>query len=159
VSPVHAGIFICEPDRQIFDDLKQIIISQEQHDHSSQQAWDPAIGWGTPIGDWYNVNYNVGGSDWSLNSGHADQGLLYYYFRYVLRDVAIVYKDRVLEWSPGGGDGQVPKKKSVTEVFGKAESYGDNAGCFNAGCLHPGGGLPNVPPYNLFYHFTGKSKP
>mgnify|MGYP006082908591 CR=1 FL=1 len=142
-SSLGAGFVVAKPDANHFATMKKLITDQE-----ANGAWDPENGWGTPTNKWFNHNYRVGGEDWSFNGGHADQGFLYYFFRFVLHDLAIVYKDRVVEFS---GTATITTKK-LDDVFGtRFAPIPEKVGKLAT--------VSNTVPYNTFHHFTGKSKP
>jgi hypothetical protein len=64
--------------------------------------WD--TGWGhnfTAEGDRWDSVAKFG-TRWRFHAGHSDQGLLYYFSKYVKQDVnSIVIGDRIENWAPG----------------------------------------------------------
>lgn len=147
VGPAHGGFFVVRPDKEMFADMEALIMKQQKGEGDA--PWDTNFGWGDSLSEgWLNVHGKVGGNDWAFNGGHADQGFLYWYFRFVRKSITIALKDRVIEYS---GDSEVGSDLSSEEVFGVLNTPMNGVVRVD--------GLPNVPPYNTFYHFTGKGKP
>ena len=117
-------------------------------------------GWGhviTPPDYWRDVRgrYNT---NWTWYGVQADQGLLYYWAKYVKKSVSIVAREDVEQWDSDnweiGINGSLSLRPlengetDITTIVKKAfKSYGCPVTHF----------LP--APYNDFHHMTGQGKP
>ena len=106
---------------------------------------------------WKDVRGRVG-SNWTFYGAEADQGLLYYWAKYVKKSVSIITREDVEQWDSSNWETDtngtlvlVPRengKSDVTTIVRKAlQSYGCPITHF----------LP--APYNDFFHLTGRAKP
>ena len=97
-------------------------------------------------------------TNWTWYGVEADQGLLYYWTKYVKRSVSIITRDDVEQWSPDNWDvdssgslnlrPRQNNERDITTIVKKAfKSYGCPVTHF----------LP--APYNDFFHMTGRAKP
>jgi len=163
-EPCNAGAFILQPEEGDWERLQQVIADQRQAGKELPYPhFDWEIGWGhnfTAEGDrWDSVSkYGV---RWRFHAGHSDQGLLYYYLKYVKQDVSIVIGNRIENWIPGPS-GKPQKMKELPNVVdeksplpaepqyncGVKDSRQDEY--FYYLCF---------PIYRDFAHFMGKNKP
>ena len=81
---------------------------------------------------------------WDWHAAFADQGLLYYWTKYIKRDVSVIIGSAVQHWSDDGGEGVSLR---TIDSDNPLEKYS----CFPKGNL--------APPYRDFCHFTGRYKP
>jgi len=85
-EPSSGGMFILKPNVTDYDHIQRII--REKETRSMQLPyphWDESYGWGhviTPPDHWKTVRGRIG-KDWSWYGVMADQGLLYYWTKYV----------------------------------------------------------------------------
>lgn len=115
-------------------------------------------GWGhviTPPDYWKDVRGRIR-TNWTWYGVEADQGLLYYWAKYVKKSVSIITREDVEQWDSDnweiGINGSLvlrPRENGeITTIVKKAfKSYGCPVTHF----------LP--VPYNDFFHMTGRAKP
>ncbi|KAG7340332.1 hypothetical protein IV203_023875 [Nitzschia inconspicua] len=148
----NAGFFLVTPHKGDWSLLQQVIRQKEEK--ALTLPWphfNEAEGWGhviTPPDYWRPLN----GSKlhrWKWHAVFADQGLLYYWTKYVKMNVSIIIGDEIEHWSSTNG-----QKKVTLERIDKGGPL-DAFSCirqFHSTRMQP-------PPYRDFHHFTGTSKP
>lgn len=163
-EPCNAGMFIVAPEEGGWDRVQEAIAAQrEMAKNLPYPHFDWDIGWGhnfSAEGDqWKSIDkYGV---RWRFHAGHSDQGLLYYYLKYIKQDVSIVIGSRIENWIPG--------------QFGKPELSEELPNTVNELTPKPvepmyNCGVPDAlqdetfwhmcyPVYRDFAHFMGKNKP
>ena len=91
-SPLNGGFLVLTPSMAVFEDLRRLIASRAPLEPGDRPPldWDSDLGWGKKIGrqdrlDQYEKDGGkfATGSGWSFNAAWSDQGLLYYYFRFL----------------------------------------------------------------------------
>jgi hypothetical protein len=89
------------------------------------------------------------GTQWNWYGANADQGLIYYWMKYVKRSVSLIVKHEVEQWEING-DGVLQREDelhpNILDQFGCAKDLGPRRK------LGPS-------PYSDFVHLTGGSKP
>jgi hypothetical protein len=119
-------------------------------------------GWGghriQPPDHWSNRGYFENGTLWSFKGALGCQGVLYYWVKYVKKNVSIINDNNVETWTS-----EIYNRKN-----GRVEMYELLSGkqIFQDGCHAT---LPrynislrnslNIAPYKDFYHFTSNAKP
>ena len=122
-EPSHGGFFILQPSKPNYDAIQSIIDQREAQaiNLPPPQYWDPIVGWGHTISKddpWHGLPswkppsssssyppiYHATSTNWTFHGDFADQGLLYYYTKYYLQNVSILFLDHVEQWGNGGGD-------------------------------------------------------
>lgn len=153
-EPCNAGLFILEPKEGSWERVLQII--DEQHERGAKLPYphfDKRVGWGHDFvaeGDfWESVQKKD--ARWNYHASHSDQGLLYYWVKYVVMDVSIAIGNRLQNWVPGD-DGKHPKLAS--ETTDALEKYSPQPLAKQMGMEHL-----QHPPYRDFVHFMGGDKP
>ena len=128
-EPAHGGFFLLQPSMEYYHAIQSIITRRELQALyllSPPKHWDPIIGWGMhpiqiddawhglpswkppPSSSQYPSLYHATSTNWTFHGDFADQGLLYYYTKYYLRNVSIMFLDHIEQW----GDGPDPKGKT-----------------------------------------------
>ena len=120
----------------------------------------PIQGWGHVITQpdyWKNIKGRVG-SNWTWYGVEADQGLLYYWTKYVKKSVSIITRDDVEQWDSDDWDTDAngtlvlrQKQNAEDEVPTIAKKALKSYGCPVTWFL--------PVPYNDFFHMTGRAKP
>ena len=151
-EPCNAGLFMLQPSKGDFAMVQDIIVKKEKKAlNLSWPYWDPVEGWGHKIEDWdaWKSPDGITGTNWTWHASFADQGLLYYWTKYVKQSVSLIIKSKVENWG---------RSQDGTLVLEKAYPKGTLR---NYTCVRPvrGGGQNGYSPYRDFKHFTGKSKP
>ena len=117
-------------------------------------------GWGhiiTAPDYWKDVRGRVG-TNWTWYGVEADQGLLYYWTKYVKKSVSIITREDVEQWDSDNWETRKngslvlrprnTEDRGITSIVKKAfKNYGCPVTHF----------LPS--PYNDFHHMTGRAKP
>jgi hypothetical protein len=85
---------------------------------------------------------------WNWHAVFADQGLLYYWTKYIKKDVSIIIGDEVEHWTSGQKDDEV-----ILERIDR------NNPLHPYSCMKKTNNRMPPAPYRDFHHFTGNSKP
>ena len=130
-------------------------------------------GWGHSFSEekdyWEGIEKK--GNRWRFHAGHSDQGLLYYYVKYVRQDVSIVIGDKIQNWMPNENTG----KPQIVDEIRDLETSAPKPIAYMYGCGTPRFGDDELKwkaskeyqswrhmcyPINRdFVHFFGKEKP
>jgi hypothetical protein len=154
-EPCQAGVFMVEPQLGRWDEVQKIIERQREegmkleYPHFSYES-----GWGhnfREAGDhWEAVRKN--GTLWNFHASHSDQGLLYFYLKYVVKDVSLFIGDRIKNW--------VRDEETVLSI----KDLSPLPIAHQSNCGIPGKEDPKLifmcsPLYRDFAHFFGDLKP
>jgi len=158
-EPSAGGLFILKPNATDFDQIRRIIHEKEIRSFALPfPHWDQSYGWGhviTPPDYWKTLRGMVE-TNWSWFGANADQGLLYYWTKYVKKSVSIIIKADVQQWDSGNWD----VDRNGTLILRPRQDGDITTVVRNAlkeyGCPQTQR-LPS--PYNDFYHMTGGAKP
>jgi hypothetical protein len=118
------------------------------------------VGWGkviTPPDYWRPVN----GSKltlWNWHAVFADQGLLYFWAKYVKRNVSIIIGNEIEHWTTTTGSTN-EEAEDVTLQRIDRNSPLDIYSCVSTKSSYQKGRRQPPAPYRDFYHFTGNRKP
>lgn len=162
-EPCNAGMFILEPVEGSWEQLQQVIRDQRHaamdlpHPH-----FDWEVGWGhnfTAEGDFWE-SIDKSGDRWRFHAGHSDQGLLYFFLKYVKQDVSIVIGNRIQNWMSGGKSGKPQLVKEFPNLIDKY-AVEPNATQNNCGKQRIDEAYKHMclPVYRDFAHFMGNTKP
>lgn len=162
-EPANGGFFVAAPQQDSWPRLQAIM---ERQRIEGQRLPYPHFsfrrGWGHDheiIGDdWHSIKKN--GTRWKFHAGHSDQGLLYYFFKYIVQDTTIFVGSQ-MEHHTKGPDEDHPILRVQDTVDTLLEHIPfpalrlaickkQNQANWTFGCY---------PPYRDYHHFTGKSKP
>ena len=168
-APSHGGFFMLKPEIGAYEKIEKIIRKREQQALTMPYPhFDPKLGWGHVIASnphdhvrfFREKNNQV--QEWDWYGVFAEQGLLYYWTKYVQRHVSIVIGDEVENWGPVAADGD-PNGIRLERMMKK--NYLSKYACLPGGKEQPGSygfldnGFDREAPYVDFAHFTGQSKP
>ena len=150
----NAGFFMLKPSMKDWDLLQQHIRAKEEKALELPYPWwDINEGWGhviTPPDYWKPVNGSKL-TQWHFHASFADQGLLYYWTKYVKKNVSIIIGDNVEHWTSISADEQAQvtldriDRKSPLDTFSCNIRTDENR-------IRPA-------PYRDTVHFTGNQKP
>jgi len=165
-EPCNTGMFMVTPSKEAFADYIDIVRRQlEIAKTLPYPHFNLLAGWGhnfTEAGDRWKGVIRSRGKRWSFHAGHSDQGLMYYFTKYVRQDVTIALGDIVENWKPG------EKDKPILEstVTGMLSKYQGALLRYQYSCNKPKEGSPEpehhwrcTPPYDSTAHFMGIHKP
>jgi hypothetical protein len=89
------------------------------------------------------------GTEWDWYGSIADQGLLYYWLKYVKKSVSLIIKHEVEQWEVNG-EGVLEREDdlhpNILDQYGCAKDLGSRK-------------LLGPSPYSDFVHLTGRAKP
>ena len=167
----NAGFFMMTPSMDDWNLLQQAIERHEQQVLKMDYPyWDEDVGWGhtiTPPDYWRGMkDPTKKNHKWKWFSVHSDQGLLYYFAKYIKKDVSIIIGDEIETWSTGttrkhahsGGDSieQQQQQQQSVQLENIQSNLFDRFSCR----LGRGGNRNRLPPpYSDLHHFTGTNKP
>ena len=167
----NAGFFMVTPSMDDWNLLQQAIVRHEQQVLKMDYPyWDEDVGWGhriTPPDYWRGMkDPTTKNHKWKWFSVHSDQGLLYYFAKYIKKDVSIIIGDEIETWSTGttrkhastGDDStaQQQQQQQPVQLQNIQSNLFDRFSCK----LGRGGNRNRLPPpYSDLHHFTGTNKP
>jgi len=157
-EPSSGGLFILKPNASDYYQIQRII---QEHEMRSLELpyphWDPESGWGHVITKpdyWKNLRGQVR-SNWTWYGVQADQGLLYYWTKYVKKSVSIICRDDVQHWEPDYWDvdsnGTLFLRQTEVDVPKIVNKALKPYGCPKKSLL--------LAPYKDFFHLSGAGKP
>ena len=159
-EPANGGFFMLRPG--YLKEINDIIQWRERTGKTLPYPhFDPLVGWGQPLpmdDPW--VSKKQSGTNYTFLAAFADQGLLYYYTKYVRRSVSIVLRNGTVEnWASvdttlsNGTTLKSVQRQSVLHKPMEEAKQASNpltvAGKHNRYCT----------PMSSFVHFTGRGKP
>jgi lipopolysaccharide biosynthesis glycosyltransferase len=112
--------------------------------------------------NWRSVATKASG--WHFHASHSDQGLMFYWSKYLIQDVTIVISDTVENWKRGP-DGDPVRESEVKALF---SPYQEKPLVYQWSCEKPYDTRPRgedrndwrcFPPIDGFAHFMGNTKP
>lgn len=148
-EPANAGFFIVEPGESEYERIIVIIHKREVKAVGIQgHKFDVVNGWGHVITlkDPWKSRFETG-TNWTFHFAFSDQGLLYYYTKYVKQSVSIVYgKNQVENWGTSES-GRIHLEVTLDNPFDRLRKLRikDRMSCAKFMCD--------------FIHFTGGLKP
>lgn len=100
-EPANAGFFILSPKPGDYERVLEIIAHQKESAARLTNAakFDKTVGWGHEIEapDYWETTHTRG-TQWSFYCAPSDQGLLFYWTKYVQHDVSIMVKHSLKNW-------------------------------------------------------------
>eukprot|EP00557_Chaetoceros_sp_GSL56_P008527 CAMPEP_0176490462 /NCGR_PEP_ID=MMETSP0200_2-20121128/7883_1 /TAXON_ID=947934 /ORGANISM="Chaetoceros sp., Strain GSL56" /LENGTH=525 /DNA_ID=CAMNT_0017887769 /DNA_START=29 /DNA_END=1606 /DNA_ORIENTATION=- len=165
-EPCNTGIFMVEPSKEGFEQYEKAFRQQRERAKTLPYPYfDKDEGWGHNFhehGDsWQAVNKKS--SKWIFHASHSDQGLMYYWAKYLRQNVTIFISDLVQNWK--SGDNGQPIMES--EGRGILAPYQGKVLFQQWSCDDPQRADESerrnswrcVPFFEGFAHFVGKRKP
>lgn len=162
-EPASGGFFILKPNATDFELIQSLIIKYEMNALTLPYPhWDENRGWGQYItlpDYWRPVRRHFKSNTWNFHGSWADQGLLYYWTKYIKKSVSIVVGPEVEQWSPDNweeGKGEDDQLVLRTREDGSITTVVTDP-LRNYSCGMPRGFF--TEPYTEFFHMTGRNKP
>jgi lipopolysaccharide biosynthesis glycosyltransferase len=182
-EPAHGGLFLLAPREGDYERVQEIITRREAEAMELPDPhWDPIRGWGHVIskedawqgmrawtaadtaGNNSSSNHShfpfYTSTNWTFHGDFADQGLLYYWTKYVQKNVSIINLNHVEHWSSSSSSSAAALTVQVQD------NILSNATCLPPNMEYPGHyGSSTSPffhgqvPHRDFIHFTGSKKP
>jgi alpha-N-acetylglucosamine transferase len=160
-EPCNTGVFLMHPEPGAWEELQGVIAKHhEQARKLPYPHFDKQNGWGHnhfAAGDtWEGILRN--GKVWSFHAAHSDQGLWYYWGKYVKQDTSILIGNRIQHVSPGP-NGQPLIVNGTLDDLAKVEPEPavEIFGCKTAPATSRDFRCNRV--YRGFAHFMGDKKP
>jgi hypothetical protein len=167
-EPCNTAFFIVEPSLDNYNKLQAAI--ERQHEEGRKIPYphfDWRRGWGhnfEEAGDsWQSVHKT--GTKWRYHAGHSDQGLMYFYAKYLVQDVSIAIGNKVQNWVASTLPEEMTKEESVrlpTMIYEEEnllEKYSPKPSVYHNSCEKDNAGWSCPPPYQNYAHFAGSKKP
>lgn len=161
-EPANGGMFVMHPSPGAYSKLQAIIARQlEEAKTLPYPHFHMGHGWGhdfRQVGDqWEAAERN--GTNWNFHGGFADQGLVFYFFKYELQEATAILGRRVANWSPGPNDMPV-----ITKTFDHTTllNYSNPSVDLQSSCrglLEGRAEYTCYAPYRDMIHYMGSSKP
>jgi len=164
-EPCNTGIFMVQPSVEAFAKYNDAVIKQREHAKTLPYPhFDYNEGWGRNFKEhkenWRSVAKKSNG--WHFHASHSDQGLMFYWSKYLIQDVTIVISDIVENWKRGP-DGDPVKESEVKALF---SPYQEKPLVYQWSCEKPYDTRDwkkkkwrCFPPIDGFAHFMGNTKP
>lgn len=161
-EPASGGFFLLAPEDGDYERLQRLLAVQEAKNRTGRY-FDKFKGWADgdelapqpiPKMEWRGMKFS--GNEWTFPGAHADQGLLYYWVRYVKHDVSIILDDKVENWGTiTGASENAPHLLSVLDnpfrdYQPKWVFYNECTRWKQKHCVNP---------YKSILHYTGRQKP
>lgn len=157
MEPANAGFFMLSPGEGEYERLTDIVRRREEeaatHNTTERRKFDEIKGWGHVMeeDDQWESRRGQGGTKWNFHFAFSDQGLLFYWTKYVKRSVSIIHgynaKGHMVQNWASSSAGKTELESRLPEPFKDTSKprfklYGH---CSKFMCD--------------FIHFTGKAKP
>mmetsp|Transcript_27337 Transcript_27337/g.94490 ORF Transcript_27337/g.94490 Transcript_27337/m.94490 type:complete len:322 (+) Transcript_27337:1946-2911(+) len=162
-SVLNAGWFLLRPSCAHFRGLTQLLFERGPR---KGHAWDGETGWGVQMPPWRGGDGKTHKQGWDFFDSRGNQGHMYAYFRFVARDLTLIYEDEVVAYR---GDAAAavavatnPRVRRAGAPRAAAPVGADGAARANAAVVY--GAFPCPFPAMdearlAYFHFTGNSKP
>jgi alpha-N-acetylglucosamine transferase len=153
-EPSSGGLFILRPNITDYQRMQNIIRQKEQRGLTRKYPhWDQVEGWGQviPSDQPWRTTLGETGRNWTWHGAHCDQGLLYYWTKFIQHNVSIIIQHQIEQWGQNNETG----KSQLIDVDTSNALY-------QYGCRTPPPQVKSsrlMAPYNSFIHLTGRSKP
>lgn len=150
-EPSNGGFFMLEPGEGRRELVDEVIRNREAHADRENgmdgHMFNVVLGWGhkiDPPDEW--VARQARGRNWTFHFAFSDQGLLYYYTKYLQKSVSIIHFENVENWA-ADSSGVVHKEASFEKPFLN----------YSQPVLHDSGACRKF--MCDFVHFSGTAKP
>lgn len=179
-EPSNGGMMVVRPNSTVYQDIQRIIKERGPLlGNRNRKGWDEVLGWGhaiQPPDAWETNAAKNTGTLWNFWAANADQGFLYHYCKYVLKDCTQILARKVINFGPSTNNNatEVPTTMTLIKqqwnITSTRNSFWTNVAPKDAYDFMPdacarltSSSSPNwpgcLPPYRHFRHFTGGSKP
>jgi hypothetical protein len=146
-EPASGGFFVLKPNQQDYNKLTNIVQHVENKTmHEPFPHWNETVGWGAIIdaskGDYWVNSAREKAHLWDWYGVQADQGLLYFWTKYVQKQVSIIVYNTVERWATSQS-GELVQERIDTSLLN----------------VHSCSEGRKPAPYRDFVHLTGGKKP
>ncbi|KAL3923583.1 MAG: hypothetical protein SGARI_006189, partial [Bacillariaceae sp.] len=150
----NAGFFMLKPSMEDWHLLQQHIrVKEEKALQLPYPWWDIVEGWGHVITspDYWRGTNGTKLTRWHFHASFADQGLLYYWTKYVKKNVSIIIKDQIEHWTSQSHGEKAEVALERIDRKGPLEKFS----CY----ARTDENRVRPAPYRDTVHFTGNQKP
>lgn len=153
-EPANGGFFMLAPKTDSHQRIMGIIRDKEARGALLPYPhFDTKLGWGHEfLNDTWKLINGKKSQLWDFHGGFADQGLLYYWVKYVEKSVSVVERQTVFNWGENITTNDVFLESRIDLV--DIENRAQPRTCWNVMR-----GKACLPPHRDYFHFTGKKKP
>jgi len=160
-APCNGGMFMMDPAVGAWEQLTDIVNKQRKEGlYIPYPHFDYERGWGhnfTDFGDyWESMSRN--GTDWHFYGSHTDQGLWFYYSKYVRKDVSILIGPKLQNWAANKEESTL-LPVMVDEVIGGLSKYSPKPIVYQHHCDDPKYKYRCHSPSMDVAHFMANDKP
>lgn len=168
VGPYNGGFWMTQPNWTHYEQLHDIIVQREAESRNIPKNFNTTKGWGHVLGgtlpdgtidQWTGNKSN--GTEWNFNGAHTDQGLLFYWMRYIRKRVSVIRdEDGIVEnWDfqsikDTAHDPEAPMMLQETFVQPFRNVTAQQLTAKECPCR-----VGKYPPANGYVHLTGHNKP
>ena len=167
-EPCNTGMFMVEPSVEAFAKYNDAVSKhREKAKKLPYPHFDYTEGWGRNFVEhgetWRSAKQNRA-KRWRFHASHSDQGLMFYWSKYLIQDVTIVIGNIVENWKRGP-DVDPVKESEVEDLFAphQGKPLVHQFSCDQANTkkdeVHIKDRWRCFPPINGIAHFMGKEKP
>lgn len=148
-EPCNGGFFMFTPQVGDYELILSIIRRREEEALQMPfPYWDKTLGWGHEFSEsdkWTpsQSRPNLNRTKWGWHGAFTDQGLIYYWAKYVKQSVSLVINKKIENW--GSCNGTACLQNVLLSEFNKYTC--------SDGYQQPG--TPMYPPYSSIFHMTG----
>ena len=167
-EPCNTAFFVVEPSLERYKLLQMAIDRQHEAGRKLPYPYfSNRDGWGhnfQEAGDYWKSRFRLK-RKWTFHAAHSDQGLMYYYAKYLIQDATIAIGDELQHWGPQtdgsneGKDYRLTKPKLLSEEQGTLTKLSPVPKVWQFNCDHDPGAWQCPAPYRHLAHFPGKEKP
>jgi len=153
-EPSNGGFIMLTPGLGEYEQYEDVRAKQvESAKDLPHPKFDFKLGWGHNFrqnhDQWEAIKMN--GTNWRFWGGHVDQGLLYYWVKYVKKEVSLVIGDHIQNWSTDASGNKYMQHQLMVPLDSLPEPYGlPKWSKFT---------ISEHRPYVSYNHFTGNTKP
>jgi len=153
VVPMIAGLFVITPNATLYEQVYQLVHNKIVNNQLIGRSFNSTEGWGhvwdpTIDGPYLWESNHAKGTSWAYYGVNGDQGIFYYYPKYIQKSLTQIMGDEVFHFGENGTRWQtnsLPPQSSSSIWDGEAPNCQRwtrrQGGCF-------------VPPYSDHAHFT-----
>jgi hypothetical protein len=167
-EPCNTGMFMVEPSVEAFAKYNDALLKhREKAKKLLYPHFDFTEGWGRNFVEhgetWRSAKQNRA-KRWRFHASHSDQGLMFYWSKYLIQDVTIVISNIVENWKRGP-DGDPVRESELKDVFAP---YQEKPLVYQWSCKKSDDKKDNTeiqnswrcfPPIDGMAHMMGNTKP
>lgn len=118
--PMIAGFFVTTPNAELYHKLRSIAQNKVENNLVTRQNFDIVHGWGHVMQNTTNDRWLANrdnGTLWDYHGANADQGIFYYYPKYIQSSMTQILSRKVLHFRGLAPDGTSLVEEELVETF------------------------------------------